>query len=253
MFCKECGKKVRKNAVACTSCGVNPKSSKNFCGECGVKTKSNQIVCIKCGVSLENQRHMSAMGYYYSKAFELGKKEYGRILGNIFFLAFVSLLCTLTVIGIFLIPALYIGYYKFLLKIARGENVAVGQDFEEGFKEKGLWWKALLLMTLVFLGQIIGFLFLLVPGIYLMIVWCIAFTLFVDKKMSPLDALGESRRLIHKLGFWNVAFTFFLMNLVVNLVALIPFVGNIFILIVYPFVSMVPIVIYQDAVGENTT
>ena len=72
MFCKECGKKVRKNAVACISCGVNPKSSKNFCGECGVKTKSNQIVCIKCGVSLDNKKDAE---YYLSKGFELVKKQ----------------------------------------------------------------------------------------------------------------------------------------------------------------------------------
>ena len=52
MYCRECGKKVNENAVACTGCGVNPKLSKNFCGECGVKTKDNQIVCLKCGVSL---------------------------------------------------------------------------------------------------------------------------------------------------------------------------------------------------------
>ena len=52
MYCRECGKKVNENAVACTGCGVNPKLSKNFCGACGVKTKDNQIVCLKCGVSL---------------------------------------------------------------------------------------------------------------------------------------------------------------------------------------------------------
>ncbi len=52
MFCRECGKKVNENAVACTSCGVDPKRASNFCGACGVKTKANQIVCIKCGVSL---------------------------------------------------------------------------------------------------------------------------------------------------------------------------------------------------------
>ena len=52
MFCRECGKKVNENAVACTSCGVNPKRASNFCGACGVKTKANQVVCVKCGVSL---------------------------------------------------------------------------------------------------------------------------------------------------------------------------------------------------------
>ena len=62
MYCRECGKKVNENAVACTSCGVNPKLSKNFCGACGVKTKDNQIVCLKCGVSLGGSLAGSSSG-----------------------------------------------------------------------------------------------------------------------------------------------------------------------------------------------
>ena len=52
MHCKECGKKCHDNAVACTSCGTNPRLGRNFCNACGVKTKDNQVVCLKCGVSL---------------------------------------------------------------------------------------------------------------------------------------------------------------------------------------------------------
>ena len=62
MYCRECGKKVNENAVACTGCGVNPKLSKNFCGACGVKTKDNQIVCLKCGVSLGGSLAGSSSG-----------------------------------------------------------------------------------------------------------------------------------------------------------------------------------------------
>ena len=62
MYCRECGKKVNENAVACTGCGVNPKLSKNFCGACGVKTKDNQIVCLKCGVSLGGSLGGSSSG-----------------------------------------------------------------------------------------------------------------------------------------------------------------------------------------------
>ena len=52
MHCRECGKKCHDNAVACTSCGTNPRLGRNFCNACGVKTKDNQVVCLKCGVSL---------------------------------------------------------------------------------------------------------------------------------------------------------------------------------------------------------
>ena len=52
MHCRECGKKCNEKAVACTSCGTNPRLGRNFCNACGVKTKDNQVVCLKCGVSL---------------------------------------------------------------------------------------------------------------------------------------------------------------------------------------------------------
>lgn len=62
MFCRECGKSVNENAVACTSCGVNPKLSNKFCYSCGVKTKDNQVVCVKCGVSLGSPSGSSFAG-----------------------------------------------------------------------------------------------------------------------------------------------------------------------------------------------
>jgi len=53
MYCKNCGKEVNEKAVACASCGFDPKTESNFCYECGAETKEKQIVCIKCGVSLK--------------------------------------------------------------------------------------------------------------------------------------------------------------------------------------------------------
>lgn len=56
MYCKNCGKEVNENAVACINCGVPPLAEKHFCHECGVETKENQVICIKCGISLEVQQ-----------------------------------------------------------------------------------------------------------------------------------------------------------------------------------------------------
>lgn len=54
MHCKNCGKEVDVNAIACTGCGCVPSNGTKFCSNCGAETKPEQIVCLKCGVALGN-------------------------------------------------------------------------------------------------------------------------------------------------------------------------------------------------------
>ena len=55
MFCKNCGNQINPNAVACLSCGCDPRRGNKHCNSCGVETKADQVICIKCGVALKNQ------------------------------------------------------------------------------------------------------------------------------------------------------------------------------------------------------
>ncbi len=52
MYCRNCGKSVDEKALACTSCGVAPRTGDKFCYNCGSPTEPIQIVCVKCGVDL---------------------------------------------------------------------------------------------------------------------------------------------------------------------------------------------------------
>jgi TM2 domain-containing membrane protein YozV len=52
MYCRNCGKELSDQAVACTQCGMNPRHASKFCHSCGAETKPDQVVCVKCGVSL---------------------------------------------------------------------------------------------------------------------------------------------------------------------------------------------------------
>ena len=54
MFCKNCGKEVDANAIACLGCGCAPGNGSKFCPNCGAETQAAQVVCIKCGVALQN-------------------------------------------------------------------------------------------------------------------------------------------------------------------------------------------------------
>ena len=52
MYCRNCGKEVDSNAVACPACGVPPRLEKKYCFNCGQPTMPVQAICTKCGVSL---------------------------------------------------------------------------------------------------------------------------------------------------------------------------------------------------------
>ena len=52
MYCRNCGKEVQAQAIACPSCGVPPLKGKSFCQSCGTQTQPAQIMCVKCGVAL---------------------------------------------------------------------------------------------------------------------------------------------------------------------------------------------------------
>jgi TM2 domain-containing membrane protein YozV/RNA polymerase subunit RPABC4/transcription elongation factor Spt4 len=52
MFCKNCGKEVHPQAVACPGCGVPPLLEKKYCQNCGIVTQPNQALCTKCGSAL---------------------------------------------------------------------------------------------------------------------------------------------------------------------------------------------------------
>ena len=62
MYCKNCGNQISPNAIACLSCGCDPKRGNKNCHSCGVETNAEQVICIKCGVSLKNQSLSSDEG-----------------------------------------------------------------------------------------------------------------------------------------------------------------------------------------------
>lgn len=56
----------------------------------------------------------------------------------------------------------------------------------------------LLCYILSYLGMLVGFLLLIIPGLILMVMWSIAVPILVNEEMSPTRALGESYRRIRE-------------------------------------------------------
>jgi uncharacterized membrane protein len=154
-------------------------------------------------------------------------------------------------VGIFVVPAILVGFIKVLLKAARGEEVDVGDSLSVGFKN-GMWWKALLFSIIYIVGIVLGLMLFIAPGLYLSTVWVLGIYLLVDKDMLPTEALGKSRELVHQLGFWKVFVVVIGLAIATNLTSIIPFLGLV-IFFLMPFIMMIYIAIYENAIGNPLT
>ena len=188
---------------------------------------------------------------YFSIGFELGKRNYWTIFFNFLIYAVLCVCASITIVGIFIVPAILVGFIKVLLKAARGEEVDVGAFLSAGFKN-GMWWKALLFSIIYIVGIVLGLMLFIAPGLYLSTVWVLGIYLLVDKDMLPTEALGKSRELVHQLGFWKVFVVVIGLAIATNLTSIIPFLGLV-IFFLMPFIMMIYIAIYENAIGNPLT
>jgi len=188
---------------------------------------------------------------YFSIGFELGKRNYWTIFFNFLIYAVLCVCASITVVGILIVPAILVGFIKVLLKAARGEEVDVGAFLSAGFKN-GMWWKALLFSIIYLVGIVLGLMLFIAPGLYLSTVWVLGIYLLVDKEMLPTEALGKSRELVHQLGFWKVFVVVIGLAIAANLISIIPILGF-FLIFLMPFMMMIYVAIYENAIGNALT
>tara|TARA_B100000686_G_C16717201_1_gene932792 strand:+ start:444 stop:1055 length:612 start_codon:yes stop_codon:yes gene_type:complete len=188
---------------------------------------------------------------FYAEAIRLAQKDYWTIFFNVIIYFLLIGFATITIIGLLATPALAVGLARFLLRAARGEEVDVGDSISWGFQD-GMWLKSLVFFLIAGIGMFIGFLLLIIPGIYLSVAWILGVYLLVDKGLSPMDALSKSRDLVHEIGFWKVLVTIWAMTIGVQLISFIPILGFIALIFLYPFTMMVLVSIYQYAIKGET-
>lgn len=130
MFCKNCAAQIYPNAIACLSCGCDPRRGNKYCNSCGVETNAEQIICIKCGVALKNQSllndegktvaiisYLSLIGFiialtqHGSNKTKLGAYHLRQVFG--FMVTFVVIAISLWLITLFLFSMSYRGMFSF--------------------------------------------------------------------------------------------------------------------------------------------
>ena len=203
---------------------------------------------------------------YLNIGFSLGIDSYFKIFFyNILYYIFCYLI-SLTFVGILIIPALTVSFYKFLLSEARNEDISFFELIKQGFKN-GLYWKSwlyFLIICLIYLPAIIplifaayiivvyetiifGFIFLilsLILYLYIKTKFYLGFIFLLDndKNLNPIGSLIESSIVVDKLGFKRIFF--------INLISYLAYFFG-FIVFLFPFFFMTHVGVYINAINKN--
>ena len=127
------------------------------------------------------------------------------------------------------------------MRIANGQVAEVGLMFSQFSKILPLFFTTILMWIFI----AIGFVLLIVPGIYLLFAYAMAIPLVVDKDMGPWQALETSRKAITKKWFKYSGF-YLLMLLAILLGVLLILIGVIW---AAPFVLIAYGIAYRNIFG----
>ena len=145
----------------------------------------------------------------------------------------------------FLLAPMAAGLFMMALKHSVGAKAQVGEIFAHYGKIFNLFWMTILMYITV----IIGFILLIIPGIYLSIGYTMAMPLLVEKNMGAWEALNTSRKAIGKK--WFNMFGFLIVG------SLVAIAGAVAILIgliwTLPLVMLAYAMLYRNIFGVEST
>ena len=158
---------------------------------------------------IKNQKYSVNIEQYFSRGWEIFKQYPGGFIGFLLLTFVISIFFSFLAISVknthgivsianfVLNPIFSAGYYIVALQIAKNRPIDFS-DFFRGFNQ-------FLQIFLVYLiGNIliaIGFLFFIIPGIYLAVAYVFSSLFVIEKKLSFWSALEASRKLITKKWF----------------------------------------------------
>lgn len=120
-----------------------------------------------------------------------------------------------TILSYPVLMPLIVGIIMLAINYSRGENI----EFKSIFNYYHLTGKLALASILIYIMTVIGFVLLILPGIYLSIAYIFTLPLIADKGMDVWEAMELSRKSVTKHWF-KVFGLFFLLSLIMALGAL---------------------------------
>ncbi len=179
------------------------------------------------------------IGSCLSRGWNLVWGNFWPVIGVTILILFLRTAALVTVIGLVVSGPLMGGLFFYLLKKIRGEQAGVGAAFS-GFSKTflPLFLGSLVMGFLTFLG----FLCLILPGIYLMVGWLFTMALIVDKQLGFWPAMGLSRKMVSK-HWWKFFGFVIVLSLISSLGMMVFFVGS---LITIPLALAATMFAYED-------
>ena len=156
----------------------------------------------------------------------------------------IALIAGTSLLGSPIYTLLMGGLFKYYLKLIRAEGANIGDAFA-GFSAAA---GQLILLGLVsgFLTTL-GYLFCVIPGIYLSVSWIFALPLVIDRNLMFWDAMELSRKMVSK--HWFILFAFLLViALLAGCGALACCVG---LFVTMPIASVALMYAYEDIFGQK--
>lgn len=191
---------------------------------------------------LVKKEYQVKISSYLSHGWQLFKQKPGDFIGFTVLVLLISALTSfIPFASPFLMPPLYAGFFVVGFKLLAKQSVEFS-NFWQGFS----YFLALVLASILMgIFIFIGFLLLIIPGIYLSVAYSFTVPFIVQKQMHFWQAMETSRRLIS-----NNWFSFFGLLLVLGLInivgAILLLVG---LLVTIPWTFLTIAAAYFDIVG----
>lgn len=204
--------------------------------------------------SIVDKNYSLEIGDYFSRGWDLFKKYALPFIGFLLITALIGIVAAKLpaplgadekgrggIVNAVLSPILSAGFYIVAFKLAKGQAVSFG-DFFRGFNN----FLQIFLVSLVS-GLLIalGFLLLIIPGIYLAVAYFFAISLVIEKRFDFWTALETSRKLVSKrwFSFFGFGLLLFLLNLGGLLLCGLGF------FVTLPWTFCIIVAAYEDIVG----
>lgn len=167
------------------------------------------------------------------------------ILLSIIYIVLIGIASWTFLGGIIFSGPLTVGFFYIIFQKIRGNPINIG-DIAKGFN---FFVAALLADILITVFVVVGFCFLIIPGIVISALYMFAFPLIIEKKMDFWQAMETSRKIIQKNIFEYSAFMLLLYVLLLLgiLMLLVGFV------VALPLTFVAIALAYRDMVGLDGT
>ena len=152
----------------------------------------------------------------FRQAYRVCRDKPFLIFANTLLFLVATIVCAVSVVGVFAIPAIVGGYVESMLRALRGQDQVTGRFIRAGFAN-GRWRQLLGIGVLYVIGTLCGFFLLVIPGLYLSIVWTFVWIYAVDKKTGVIESFSLSRKLVHTDSNFSLVTLVMIFSLIVSL------------------------------------